>query len=146
MGFGKSIATLGLSCSAIFGRLMEPATIKRDDFVDRLGVRMRPRVRLSIELIFANHALSPIELRFDMVLQDAAGFGERFHDRISTACARVAVPIGCKPDVLPDRIFVLRHRHPLVRERRCSEQRRVSSYCPLSATAELLPSRPLSTS
>jgi hypothetical protein len=40
--------------------------------------------------------------------------------RISTTCARVGVPIGCEPDVPPDRIFVLRHCLPLVRERRRS--------------------------
>jgi hypothetical protein len=65
--------------------------------------------RLSIELVFANHALSPIDHRFDMVLQDAAGFGERFHDLISAACARICVAIGCESDVLPDGIFVLHH-------------------------------------
>ena len=124
----------------------EPASIEQDNFVDGLGVRMRPHVRLSIELVFANHALLPIDLRFDMVLQDATGFGERFHDRISAACAGVGVAIGCEPDILPDRIFVLRHCPPPVKERRRSEQRRLISYCALSATAELLPFRPLSTS
>src|SRR5262252_3365377 len=87
----------------------ESANFKQNDFVDRLGVWMRSHVRLSIELVFANHALSPIDHRFDMVLQDAAGFGERFHDLISAACARICVAIGCEPDVLPDGIFVLRH-------------------------------------
>ena len=41
----------------------EPASIKWDDFIDRLGVRMRSHVRVSIELVFANHALSPIDHR-----------------------------------------------------------------------------------
>jgi hypothetical protein len=50
----------------------EATSIEDHDFVDRLGVRMRSHVRLSIELVFANHALAPIDLRFDMVLQHAA--------------------------------------------------------------------------
>ena len=87
----------------------EPASIEQDDFIGRLGVWVRSHARLSIELVFANHALSPIDHRFDMVLQDAAGFGERFHDLIRAACAWICVAIGCEPDVLPDRIFVLRH-------------------------------------
>lgn len=44
------------------------AGIERDDFVDRLGMWMRSHVRLSIELIFANHALATVALGFDMVL------------------------------------------------------------------------------
>jgi hypothetical protein len=46
----------------------EPAGIQPDDFVDRLGVWMRSHVRLWIELVFANHALAAIDLRFDVVL------------------------------------------------------------------------------
>ena len=99
----------------------EPASIKRDNFVDRLGVRMRSHVRLSIELVFANYALSPIELRFDVVLQDAAGFGERFDNSVSAACTWICVAIGYEPDVLPDGIFVLRHCLLQQGERRRSE-------------------------
>lgn len=66
--------------------------------------------RYSVELIFTDDPLAPVDLRFDSVLEDAAGFGERSHNGISTASARIDVPIGGEPHVLPDRIFVLRHR------------------------------------
>ena len=99
----------------------EPAGIEQDDFVDRLGVWVRSHVRLSIELVFANYALSPIELRFDVVLQDAAGFGERFDNSVSAACTWICVAIGYEPDVLPDGIFVLRHCLLQQGERRRSE-------------------------
>ena len=49
----------------------EATGIEQNDFVDRLGVWMRSHVRLSIELVLANHPLSPIEPRLHMVLQDA---------------------------------------------------------------------------
>jgi hypothetical protein len=124
----------------------EPASIEQDDFVGRFGVWMRSHVRLSIELVFANHALSPIDLCFHMVLQDAAGFGERFHNCISAACALIRVSIRCEPDTLTDRVFVLRHCLLQQGERRRSEQRRFSSYCAFRATAALLPFRPISTS
>jgi hypothetical protein len=80
----------------------EPAGIERDNFVDRVGVWMRSHVRLSIELVFANHALATVDLGFDMVLQDAFGFGEPLHDRISAAGACIGVATGREPDTLPD--------------------------------------------
>ena len=38
----------------------EPTGIKQDDFVDRLRMWMRFHARLSIELVFANHALASV--------------------------------------------------------------------------------------
>jgi hypothetical protein len=102
----------------------EPAGIEQDDFVGRFGVWMRSHVRLSIELVFAHHALSPIDLCFDMILQDAAGFRERFHNCVSAAGAWICVSIRCEPDALTDRIFVLRHCLLQQGERRRSEQSR----------------------
>jgi hypothetical protein len=81
----------------------KPATgIERDDFIGRPRMRMRSHIRLSIELVFANHALATVDLGFDLVLQDACGFGERPHDRISAARAYIGVAIGGEPDTLPD--------------------------------------------
>ena len=75
-GLGRGLAGETADCRRVGARdrdlYAEPASVKRDNFVDRLGVRMRSHARLSIELVFANHALSPIDLRFDMVLQHAA--------------------------------------------------------------------------
>jgi hypothetical protein len=104
----KLLTVVGL-VSGIETLYAEAAGIEQNDFVDRLGMWMRSHVRLSIELVLANHTLPPIDHCFDMVLQDAAGFGERFHDGISAACAWICVAIGCEPDVLPHRIFVPRH-------------------------------------
>jgi hypothetical protein len=76
--------------------------IKRDDVIGRLRMWMRSHLHLSIELVFASHALATVDLGFDLVLQDASSFGERPHDRVSAARASIGVAIWGEPDTLPD--------------------------------------------
>ena len=103
------------------------------------------------ELIFLDDALVTVDLTFNAVLERAPCLGERPNDLEEPSfCCGFLIPIRRKPYCLPNRKFMGGHRMSQENVRRRPDKGAASlcvpPYCARSATADVLPRWPRSTS